>query len=332
MSEITVKSTLSEVYKLPQFAAVAPYLVYDPTKDLEKGMGNPDEVTIEQLKNIGWSPESVVKGVNTLKTALESGKAALHYVYTEAERSAEPDKKCVNFVRLQPENIDPKKPWIVLCAGGAYVNVCSLAEGYPVAADFLARGYQVFVFTYRAGQKGVMPKAVSDLAACIRYILAHAKEFEIETEEYAVGGFSAGGNLICTFGMENVGYKAFGLPKPRALFPVYAAVDLDGFDASGSARGFMENMLGSNYTAEDLQKYSVYRHIDENYPPCYIVCGKDDGLVPCENSEKIYALLKEHGVPAVLDEGEHAPHGFGDGTGTDAAGWIDRAADFLQKL
>lgn len=30
--------------------------------------------------------------------------------------------------------------------------------------------------------------------------------------------------MICTWGMEHVGYKKYGLPKPRALFPVYRKV------------------------------------------------------------------------------------------------------------
>ena len=42
--------------------------------------------------------------------------------------------------------------------------------------------------------------------------------------------------------------------------------------------------------------------------------------------------LDAAGVPAILDEGVHAAHGFGDGTGTDVEGWPKRAIDFLESL
>ncbi len=33
----------------------------------------------------------------------------------------------------------------------------------------------------------------------------------------------------------------------------------------------------------------------------------------------------------MLEEGNHAPHGFGDGTGTDVEGWPMRAISFLEE-
>ena len=359
MGEVTVKSKLSEVFTLPEFGKMAQYLMYAPwtekqteeqaqkekeeaggkkaageeAEEVQDADGKMEEMTIEQLKKIGWSPEGIVKGINRLSKAWEEGKASIHFVYTEEEVAAWPDKKCVNLVRLKPQQIDPEKPWIVLCAGGGYQSVCSIVEAYPAAVDMVARGYQVFVCTYRVAQKGVLPKAVSDLAACIRYILNHAEEFQIATREYAIGGFSAGGNLICTFGLEDVGYKAYDLPKPKAMFPIYAAVELEYcLDGEEATKNFAKTMLGEGFTEEIQDKYSVKAQINENYPPCYIVCGKDDAVVPCSNSEMLKERLDHYGVPAVLNEGEHAQHGFGDGTGTDVECWPDKAIDFLEQL
>ena len=89
--------------------------------------------------------------------------------------------------------------------------------------------------------------------------------------------------------------------------------------------------IGENYR-EVLHEYNVAEHVDREYPPCYIVCGKDDQVVGFHDSELLKKLLDQSGVPVVLDAADHAPHGFGDGTGTALEGWPERAIAFLQKL
>ena len=48
--------------------------------------------------------------------------------------------------------------------------------------------------------------------------------------------------------------------------------------------------------------------------------------------ELLKKLLDQSAVLAVLDAADHAPHGFGDGTGTALEGWPERAIAFLEKL
>ena len=98
-------------------------------------------------------------------------------------------------------------PWIMVCPGGAYINVCSISEGYPVAKKFNELGYDVFVATYRTGLYDVMPKPLDDLAACIRYVRGHRERFGVNGERYIVCGFSAGGNLTALWGTKNHGVR-----------------------------------------------------------------------------------------------------------------------------
>ena len=63
-----------------------------------------------------------------------------------------------------------------------------------------------------------------------------------------------------------------------------------------------------------------------------MLSGKDDQVVGFHDSELLKKLLDQSGVPAVLDAADHAPHGFGDGTGTALEGWPERAIAFLEKL
>lgn len=327
MTQFTVENSMEDMRKIPQLQEIAPYLLYSRDPDTSAF----DSMPVAGVRNIGWSPEGMVKGINFLIHQFENG-AKMYRLYTAEECKDDPQKEHVNVIRLIPEKVDTAKPYIVLAAGGGYNAVCSATEAYPTAVTFVQRGYQVFVLTYRVGEIGILPKPLEDLAAALRFIGRHSKEFSLNPDNYAVGGFSAGGNLITMWGTENAGYKAYGLPRPTALFPVYPVVDIKALEEHEKDREFIKIMLGEDYTQEALEKYNVAQHIGECYPPCYIVCGKDDTTVPCRNSEILKERLDALGTAALLEEGEHAPHGFGDGTGTDVEGWPERAADFLEKV
>lgn len=333
MTKITVKDTMGALVRIPELREIAPYLLYSP----EGAPPEFDSFPIAQVKNIGWSPEGMVHGLNFLIEQFSEERAKAYFVYSPEECADEPQKKDVNVVRLTPKKIDPAKPYIVLAAGGGYSAVCSAVEAYPTAVHMVKRGYQVFVLTYRVGGKGVLSKSLTDLAAALRFIGTRGEEFQLRPDCYAIGGFSAGANLISTWGTKHAGYGAFGMPKPKAMFPVYTLIDLESekereAQEDAEVEGMLCTMLGEDYTQEMLEKYNICQQITADYPPCYIVCGKDDTTVPCRNSELMKESLDGNGVPCTLEAGEHAAHGFGDGTGTDVEGWPQRAVDFLESL
>ena len=65
---------------------------------------------------------------------------------------------------------------------------------------FNKKGYHAFVVNYRTGEKAHFPNPMEDLANAVSTYRAHADEFQVETEGYAVTGFSAGGHLAASFG------------------------------------------------------------------------------------------------------------------------------------
>ena len=330
MPKLTLQSTMWEMEHIPELGAFSRYVMYTG------GQGETPEqfakMPIAGVKEMGWSPEGIVNGLNFLIESLENGRAKPYRVYAPEECAEDPQKADVNVVRLEPEKPDPARPYIVLCSGGAYQTVCSGAESYPTAAHFVKLGYQVFVVTYRIGGTRVLPKALDDVAAALRFIRARSEEFGLDPDAYAIAGWSAGGNLVCTWGTESAGWGAHGLPKPKAMFTVYPVADLDALDSADKDGMFLDTMFGPERTPEEMERCNPARNIDANYPPCYIVCGRDDATVACVQSETLKKLLDAAGVPAVLNEAEHAAHGFGDGTGTDAEGWPEAAIKFLESL
>ena len=333
MSEMfTVDSTMAEVMMCPAFSKIQKYLIYSPAKNKQSNENNDSaNAPLSALSAMGWSPKGIADGLNCLYDTIESGRMEQLFIYSDEECAGEDSKKDVNFIWLQPENPDPEKPIVILCAGGAYIGVCTLVESLPTARHFLEKGYQVFVFTYRVSIPEAAIQALADLAAGIRYLTSHEEKLGINASHYVVCGHSAGANLISNWGASNTGYRQFGLSKPLALLPVYTYIDLEEASKQDENGGLVAPMFGENWR-DYIRRFNVVDHIDADYPPCYIVCGKDDETVPCRNSQIMKEKLDNLGVAAILEAGEHAPHGFGDGTGTDVEGWPERAMAFIEEL
>ena len=327
MTAITKQDTITGVRRIPELASIGKYLMFMCTD----GNGMDEEHGDTLLGEIGamhWDPDGTVKGLNNL-IRVEKKNRGMHLVYNENECGDDPWKKEIGFLYLEPEQADVSRPYVVLCAGGAYQFVCTMVESAPVGAALNDLGYKVFLVNYRVGGLGVLPKALDDLAASIRYIRSHAEEFGINPDNYIVGGFSAGGNLTCTWGMENVGYKRYGLPKPKALFPVYPVTDLA---CIAKEETFLHIMLGENFTEELVREYNPVLHVNDGYPPCYSVCCRDDSTVDYHHTEALKEALDRQGIPNNAEIGEIGEHGFGLGTNTDVEGWVERAAAFEQSL
>ncbi|MCR5006943.1 MAG: alpha/beta hydrolase [Clostridiales bacterium] len=331
MKAFTIQNTMEQVLTDPRIQPYSRFMIYTPgANPMQEEM---NRKPIESMREIGWSPEAIADGLTFLAEAVETGRMEQYFIYDEDACTDEPQKKNVNLMRLLPETIDPERPYIVLCAGGAYMSVCTAVEALPTAVHMVEAGYQVFLMTYRVQEEQAVRKSLDDLYHALRFIEAHKDQFTItDADVYAIGGFSAGANLISNWGAANVGYKKYGFAKPKVMFPIYTFIDLKAEAGRDEYGGLVRLMFSPEFTQADVDEFNVIDHLDAAYPPCYIVCGKDDATVPPRNSEGMEAGLRAAGVPVALEEGDHAPHGFGDGTGTDVEGWPERALKFMESL
>ena len=330
MERYTPDTTMREIYLDPLLASVKKYLIYHPGADSAENDRFPDSPIKDCAGS--WAATGVLGGLNLLARESENKRVEQYFLYKPEECADDPLKKDVNLLRLLPQTACAgDKPFVILAGGGAYKWVSTIIESLPAAVHFVNRGYTVFLLTYRVSTDRAALKALDDLAAAVGYVSRHARELGVRPDSYALGGFSASGNLICNFGVPDLGYGKYGLPAPRAMFPVYAYIDLKTRSMHNCIGDLLQPMFGEDF-ASYTDEYNIVDRIGEGFPPCYIVCGKDDMSVPPSNSERLASLLAEAGIPAVLEEGDHAPHAFGDGTGTDVEGWPERAMAFLEKL
>ncbi len=329
MGTFQVNDLVADVFLNPVLEPVRNHFFFAP-QDTPAPAGF-ENARISDLAQIGWSAQGVTDGLNCLYDSLADGRVSVHPIYDPEECRGDAQKKDVSLIYMAPKHRNPSLPHVILCAGGGYTVVCSVVEAFPTARHFLDAGYPVFLLSYRVARKPAVLLALEDLAQAVRWLSDHAGGFGIDPARYAIGGFSAGANLICNWGLPAMGYAAHSLPKPLCMFPIYAPADLGSVLDPESAAEMAALWMGDDWK-ETKETFNVTSRVDADYPPCYIVCGKDDATVPPENSERLAAALAAAGVPVKLEEGDHAAHGFGDGTGTDVEGWPERAMAFLESL
>ena len=259
-------------------------------------------------------------------------------LYTDAETAETPAKATVKLCYF-PNPQKQRSKFVIVCPGGAYAACALNEEGYPSAAQLNELGYTAFVLEYRTGENGGDFAAVEDLAAAVRYVTDHAEEFNVETDNYAVLGYSAGGNLVGLFGTEENGYKRYGAAKPSVLFMGYpwcnpnvrslnpAKMTLYTILNSKGHKG----LIGKDATVREKQQMRVPWQVTENYPACYIMHGTNDVIVPIKtHSDVLAAALEQNGVLFEYERADGVNHGCGIGTGTTAENWLSRAVTFWE--
>ncbi len=87
-----------------------------------------------------------------------------------------------------------KRPLIVICPGGGYFNI-SEREAEPIALRYNAAGFHAVVVNYGINEHAKMPGPIRDLAKVMLYVNEYSDEWNVDSSNIFVTGFSAGGHL-----------------------------------------------------------------------------------------------------------------------------------------
>jgi len=320
---VNVATKIQDILNEESILEAQPYIIGNG-EEFFKTLGN---VTLEGLNHQQptWNARDMAYGLNRLIEVAKSTEKYLYRVYSREEIEKEPDKKDVHLFHFPGSK---EGSFVIIAAGGGYSGVCSLAEAFPTAAKFNELGMTAFCLNYRTGKVGLLPKPMDDLAAGYRLITEHAEEFQVNPNRYAVCGFSAGGHLTAEWGTKHLGYVKYHLNEPEMLMLIYPFITTEKVSEENRDL-FFPGMFGHGYTAETMNTYNVDLHIDADYPPVYIVHSQDDDSVP--HSLCLVEALKKAQISYKIELPETGGHGFGLGTFTPAAGWIERAIEFWKK-
>ncbi len=280
------------------------------------------QLTLEEIARMApdWKLAPMQAGLQFLADRMEKGK--VFYDIWDDERK--------NVTGLTAFPAEKKSRFVLICPGGGYLNVCSIAEGFPLAMEMNRLGYAAFVLQYRTAEYAQQPAPQEDAARAVQFIMEHADEFHVETDGYAVMGFSAGGHLAASWGTESLGWKKYGLPRPAAMMLGYPVITMgEKTHADSRAR-----LLGEEHVRDEKLRnlYSVEQQITGKYPPSFIWQCAADATVPIENTRLLVRSLEEKNVPHVYEVFPGTSHGWGLGTGTAAEGWVERAVKFWEEV
>ena len=135
------------------------------------------------------------------------------------------------------------------------------------------------------------------------YLRANAVELEIDPQQIAAVGFSAGGHLVASLGTL--------LPKaqrPNALVLGYAAT------------------LGAMWTVAGRQEPDLHALVDDDTPPTFLFATQGDALVPVKNSLVFADALADHSIPFALHIFPTGAHGISLATAGTSGPEASRAA------
>jgi acetyl esterase/lipase len=207
---------------------------------------------------------------------------------------------------------------VIVCPGGSYFWHDTETEGHEVGRWLQRNGISAFVLNYRTAyvpafithyrlvfRGNRFPDPQDDLRQAIRYIKAHAEEFNIDTKKIGAMGFSAGGHLVMSaaeiFDVED---------RPAFVAPIYPVVTMvETCTHKRSRRGLIGDSRTKNMHLRDL--LSLERHVPNDCPPVFLVHCDDDPTVDYHNSVLLDSALTAKQINHQYVRFKAGGHGFG---------------------
>lgn len=222
------------------------------------------------------------------------------------------------------------KAAVIILPGGAYARHADY-EGVGYAQVFNAYGMTAFVLKYRV-YPFHFPKPLLDVRRAIRFIRAHADEFDIDKNKILIIGSSAGGHLaalLSTYkenlegeGIDDIDNESY-LPNGQILcYPVISSEEDIGHIGS------YQNLLGENI--QQKEKFSPDKLVDENTPKAFIWHTSTDSIVNVINSYRYAESLAKCNVNCEMHIFPIGEHGCGVGAGVPyVSKWIELLRQWL---
>ncbi len=283
------------------------------------------------------SPATAILGSAELICGLEVGLRGNEPIYFNICRPINPPKVPM--------------PAVLHLHGGGWFS-----GSYKGSNEILAlaqKGYFAVAVSYRLSGEAKWPAQLEDCKFAVRWLRAHAEEYQVDPDRIGVWGGSAGGHLAACLGLLGGEAQFEGTGGyPEMSSKVQAVVDFSGptdfafeaDDSEGRHHGtpdlstYMVNLAGATHEERpDLWKEaSPMTYVKPGAPPFLIVHGDHDECVPLRHTEAFARALHEAGnQPEVLivKNGNHCMGNI-DGlppASPDAAGLQKIVEDFFAK-
>jgi acetyl esterase/lipase len=208
-------------------------------------------------------------------------------------------------------------PWPVVF----YVHGGSWREGDKAEGagwNYLnAQGYLVVSVNYRLASYDVkFPAMIEDVKCAVRYLRAHASQYNLDPDRIGAIGASAGGHLVALMGTSDesagwdVGEYLDQSSRVQAVITESGLSDFtrDMYDGISMAIYFAFGQLPGKVNPANAADSPV-TYITSDDPPFLILHGDEDGVVPLDQAQTLNDQLTAGGVPSTLvivHNGQHS--------------------------
>ncbi|MCR4946885.1 MAG: endo-1,4-beta-xylanase [Lachnospiraceae bacterium] len=196
---------------------------------------------------------------------------------------------------------DEKRDCMLVVPGGGYCMVVA-HEGELAAKEFYDRGMNVFVLVYTTDITMSVPLKIQplrDISRAVRWIRKHAAEYNIDVHKLFACGFSAGGHVCGSLAVhyadiadDNPEYSEVS-NKPDGVILSYPVITAGEYTHEDSIHA----LLGFDPSDEDIDYFSLEKHVSADTPPCFLWQTEEDALVPVENTYLFAMALRKNKVP-----------------------------------
>lgn len=198
------------------------------------------------------------------------------------------------------------------------------------------RGYVAVSVGYRLAPRHHFPAAIEDCKCAVRWLRAHAAEWEVDPQRIGAMGFSAGAHLALLLGTtdENDGLEGEG-GWPDQSSRVQVVVSFAGptnllAELPEISVPIVEAFLGgpASEMAERYRLASPVALVDATDAPALLFQGTVDELVPYTQAIELAEAMTQAGVPGRVELLVGAGHGW---SPREAERTLDAAAAFLDE-
>ena len=179
----------------------------------------------------------------------------------------------------------------------------------PSVAFLVNEGFAVASIQYRFSQHAIWPAQGYDSKAVVRYLRAHAAEYNLDPDHFGIGGWSAGGHLAAFVGtcgdvsdMEGDLGNADISSRVQAVVVQYGPTDFTLPDQQSGPGSSVTSELFGGPVQERLELAATANpltYIDAHDPPFLIMHGDNDQLVSLVHSVILAQTLIDTGIEEV---------------------------------
>jgi acetyl esterase/lipase len=215
-----------------------------------------------------------------------------------------------------------RAPLIVWIHGGAWRS--GSKNDLPIR-KLVAEGYPIASVDYRLSTEARFPAQIHDIKAAIRFLRAHANEWQLSAKKIVIAGDSAGAHLAALVGVSNenrelegvIGDNVRASSSVQGIISFYGAANLQTILKQSTPHGLsvrvpaLDLLLGEQpEQVPDLAKLaSPVFHVDKHDPPLLLLHGDQDPQMPINQSHELCGAYQRVGAPVEFVVVHGAAHG-----------------------